>query len=579
MCDELRKKSKQSFSEAWLSDDRIKSWIRKVSSDNSFYHCIICNKNISCNTHVLRHANSACPQLFSTNRKRSYVLKSMNMGRTKCKNIISNVLYPVETNRVVNRIQNTKFSIFIDETSDISNEKWMTFLVWFVDSEILDVRTQLIKLINIDAKNSSSGKLFNAFKCEIWKLNIPFRNIVALSCNKTSVMTGKHLSFKKKLEEFYPNLLTFPCLCHSATLAAHAACAEIPEYCKYFLKKIANYINSSPKRTAIYEEFTEICFQETKRKIKKFTNTMAILPFLFLTEMFISDKSKSGDNLLSVMENPDVKAYLLLLKHILNFLNSFNAFFQAFSPKSLELLIQISEHFLKSELVKIVYNDNFTFSKKENQKPLNDINLGSKCEEYFENLMKKGHADIIEKKLVKDCQFKDKFLSKLTVFQFNTALCSVDKKTSFNNFSFIVQTLGGFDENAFKKEWNALHLDFTTMWKEILKRTYPNIKSLLNAIRSLPNSNADPERTFSLLTDLKTKKRNKLLSACINASCVLKSALKTRKKTILDMEINENHLSCMSLDKLYANCLKKKSSLTLYAADNDITSTSATSMQ
>jgi len=60
MCDELRKKSKRSFSDAWLNDNRIKCWIRKVAFDESLYHCIICNKNISCNTHVLRHADSAC---------------------------------------------------------------------------------------------------------------------------------------------------------------------------------------------------------------------------------------------------------------------------------------------------------------------------------------------------------------------------------------------------------------------------------------------------------------------------------------------------------------------------------------
>ncbi|EFN74057.1 hypothetical protein EAG_02586, partial [Camponotus floridanus] len=61
------------------------------------------------------------------------------------------------------------------------------------------------------------------------------------------------------------------------------------------------------------------------------------------------------------------------------------------------------------------------------------------------------------------------------------------------------------------------------MWKKIFKCKYPNMKFLLNAVRSLPNSNADPGRKFSLLTDLKTKKRNELSSACINASCVLKS--------------------------------------------------------
>jgi len=48
---------------------------------------------------------------------------------------------------------------------------------------------------------------------------------------------------------------------------------------------------------------------------------------------------------------------------------------------------------------------------------------------------------------------------------------------------------------------------------------------------------------------------------------VLKSALKARKGTVLDMEINAKHLSIMLSDKLYSICPKKKSSLTLYAAD------------
>ena len=63
----------------------------------------------------------------------------MTMGRTKCTNIIKNVLYPVERERVVDKIQNKKFSIFIDETSDITNDKWMTFLVRYVDPEILEI--------------------------------------------------------------------------------------------------------------------------------------------------------------------------------------------------------------------------------------------------------------------------------------------------------------------------------------------------------------------------------------------------------------------------------------------------------
>lgn len=145
----------------------------------------------------------------------------MSMDRTKCRNIISNVLYPVENEDVANKLQNTKFTIFIDETSNICNEKWMTFFVRYIDPETLDIRSQLVKLINIDAKDCSAEKLFHAFKSKMWKLQIPFLNIVALSCDNASVMIGKHLSFKTKLEEMCQHLLTFPCPCHSAALAAH----------------------------------------------------------------------------------------------------------------------------------------------------------------------------------------------------------------------------------------------------------------------------------------------------------------------------------------------------------------------
>ena len=170
--------------------------------------------------------------------------------------IISNVLYPVEKERV-NKLQKTKFSVFVDETADICNEKWMTFFVRYVDPETLDIRSQLVKLINIDARDSSAEKIFDAFKCELRELNIPILNIIALSCDNASVMTGKHSSFKTKLEKMCTNLLTFPCPCHSAALAAHAACTKIPSFCDKFKKKIANYINSSPKFSAIFHGFCD----------------------------------------------------------------------------------------------------------------------------------------------------------------------------------------------------------------------------------------------------------------------------------------------------------------------------------
>ncbi|KAL6268188.1 hypothetical protein P5V15_001294 [Pogonomyrmex californicus] len=157
-------------------------------------------------------------------------------------------------------------------------------------------------------------------------------------------------------------------------------------------------------------------------------------------------------------------------------------------------------------------------------------------------------AEEIRKRL----PINNKFLLKLQVFRPFVSLFNTDRETSFNDVSFIAKTIDSVDENALKKEWIALPLDFTmeekqnlsklnfdNMWKEILHpkhpnniTKYPNLTNVLNAVRSLPNSNADPERMFSSLSNLKTKNRNRSSSASINATCVLKSGLRREEKHV-----------------------------------------------
>lgn len=60
---EATKKPKQSFGEAWLSDNCYKLWVRRVPTDNSVYFCTIRNKSFSCTAaHIHSHAKSACNQ-------------------------------------------------------------------------------------------------------------------------------------------------------------------------------------------------------------------------------------------------------------------------------------------------------------------------------------------------------------------------------------------------------------------------------------------------------------------------------------------------------------------------------------
>ncbi|EFN86395.1 hypothetical protein EAI_08016, partial [Harpegnathos saltator] len=170
------KKFKQAFSRDWLENDNYKSWMKEVPENCSKYFCQVCNKMFSCSSRVSRHAESTLHRnnalqnrnqessppftdrkeiaeikcvaliaekniLFQTAEiilsfsqdvgKNSAVLQSMTMHRKKVPKII-NVLYAREQERLVEKLQNNKFSIFIVEPSDITNDKWMTFLVRYV---------------------------------------------------------------------------------------------------------------------------------------------------------------------------------------------------------------------------------------------------------------------------------------------------------------------------------------------------------------------------------------------------------------------------------------------------------------
>jgi len=121
------------------TDETFLSFDDRKKSTEIRYAALIADKNIS---HTIA---KIILNFFQDVGKDPEVLKNMSMGRTKCTNIILNVLCLFETDCVIKNIQNSKFLVFIDETSDISNEKWTTFFVRYVNSETLDIHSQLIK--------------------------------------------------------------------------------------------------------------------------------------------------------------------------------------------------------------------------------------------------------------------------------------------------------------------------------------------------------------------------------------------------------------------------------------------------
>ncbi|EZA58240.1 hypothetical protein X777_01197 [Ooceraea biroi] len=167
------------------------------------------------------------------------IVQDLSLARKKCSSIVKNVIAKFETEKVVEILKASKFSVLIDETTDISDNKIMCILVRYVSPVTKKMSTRLLKLLHLDAADCSASKLFESFK----------------SC--LMVMVGCNNSFMTHLKSEVPELITLNCICHSSALIASKACAKLPSSCEDLIKGVATYISGSARRCAILVELQE----------------------------------------------------------------------------------------------------------------------------------------------------------------------------------------------------------------------------------------------------------------------------------------------------------------------------------
>ena len=124
-------------------------------------------------------------------------------------------------------------------------------MVRYIEPVSLHLRVELLQLVNLDASECSATKIFGAFETALEQKKIPLSNIIGVACDNATVMTGSKSSFKTKLLEKTPRLITMPCISHSSDIAAENSCSKFPNV-NYVIKLLPSFLNTSPKRTAIY---------------------------------------------------------------------------------------------------------------------------------------------------------------------------------------------------------------------------------------------------------------------------------------------------------------------------------------
>lgn len=192
--------------------------------------------------HLIKLLSSVCSD--------SKIAKQINCSRTKGRGLIIDVLAPKSLNEAGEKLRSAKFSLIIDETTDISTSKCLAIIARYFDDGTNEVRDRFLGLLEVSS--CTANALYESIT-EFFILNkIPLKNMIGLAADNASVMMGNLNGVQAKFREVLPNLFVMGCICHSFHLCASAACLKLPRTIEDLVRDIYSYFSYSSKFRTIY---------------------------------------------------------------------------------------------------------------------------------------------------------------------------------------------------------------------------------------------------------------------------------------------------------------------------------------
>jgi len=174
------------------------------------------------------------------------------------------------------------------------------------------------------------------------------------------------------------------------------------------------------------------------------------------------------------------------------------------------------------------------------------------------------------KEMIKRLPYNDPFFKQLNFLDPKVALY-IENRNEFQDLSDIATKIKNIDISKLAFEWRILptvfndtekneliSLEIDNMWQKILnfednneEKMFPNLDLLVEAVLSLFHSNAEAERIFSIVTDVKCKKRNRLANDTISAICKIRSHFQSEDINCINFEPDSRHLELHNAQNLY----------------------------
>lgn len=514
----------------------------------------------------------------------SEIARNFACKRTKAAHLIYDVMGPVFKENLLTDLRSCsldvpRFSVIIDESTDVSTSKILALTAMFYSNTSSMVKTKFLTTVELEGETAEI--IFNTLVAELNNINLNIENVLGFAADTTNVIFGQNNSIVSRIKAANPNCVFVKCVCHSVALAVSYACKELPRNIEQAVKDVYGHFSHSSKRQREFAEFQEfvqcekhnilrhyeIRWLSLHQCVKRIIEQWGALK-LYFRDQYTLDRNVTNEFLCKNFDDEITKLYFLFLDYVLPIVNKFNVIFQANSCVVHRLHRDMTDMYknLLSCYMKNFYIRSSSIAEIDPKSSVNfldihDIYLGVNVSSEINKLrIDKGKITDFLKRC--QCFLKElcvQLKNRLPVEQsFFSELKFLDPQLAvYSEFSTLLPLMERFPNicssesyQIIDEEYRQLKLDgdvqnlmsspstsggtinVEKFWGDIhkLRNIDNNVKfdslaKFAKMMMSLPVSNASCERVFSQVNLVKTDLRNKLKTENVSSLLHVKQGL------------------------------------------------------
>ncbi|OAF71367.1 hypothetical protein A3Q56_00859 [Intoshia linei] len=155
---------------------------------------------------------------------------------------------------------NEPLSVIVDESTDVSCDKHMYFVVRYFSKRHNTIVSRFIGLVKVDRTDAQT--LYNVVLKFFSDISINIKLCSAIGTYGTNNLCGTHNSLYSKLKTLIPNIILVKCISHSLHLACSYAFHILLDSIDILIRDTYSFLSKSPLRLEEYRNLYKIINNE-----------------------------------------------------------------------------------------------------------------------------------------------------------------------------------------------------------------------------------------------------------------------------------------------------------------------------